>query len=356
MRRSNRSAVSECVSQEVITGFPTCRDCTPDSEAEEFGVDNRHYCDGSSCFTRMKRPDYERRMLRLDGLHFPHIPRGVQVPSFERLVVSHDFDMKIPLKSSIFGSAVAVPYWRVGGLLSLSPERAMNFRLRNKLSEDQILILHGEGQDKNLERLFIKSCQPNFWETFASLHPVVLIAPGYSVYTDKTQCRHWQTYNLARSAQFFAEAVKYSLPCVPWIASNHKMDTVRICEWLNAYPQISHVAVNFQTKGVEALVENISFIKSIENATSQQLKWLIFGVSSAQSVRAVTSSIKGEITFVTGKPIQRARAGRDVCTQRKILTLDRDDLIESAILEQRNIIDTNYAPRHSAKSGHDKRS
>ncbi len=333
MRDSN--SIKECAPQSVLTGLPTCKDCTPASEALEFGVDDRHFCDGTSCFNREVCSHYEPRLLHVEGLRFPDVTTWVQLPSLEPVIVSHDFDMQPPIDPVSFGSAVAVPYWNIPGLLSFGLNRTTVFRQRNNLKSDQLLVLHGEGQDANLEKLFIRSCDPRFFKTCATLSPVLLVAPGYSVYTDGTQCRHWQTYNLKRSAKFFGDALSFGLPCVPWIASNHDRDTERICEWMN-HPNhhFTHVAVNFQTKGQSVLRENVRFASSIESATTKQLHWLVFGVAAESSMQMLASNLHGQLTFVTAKPIQRGRSGRSILGDRKIIGVDRRQIIRDNIRSQ----------------------
>jgi hypothetical protein len=334
-------ALNECVAQNVLTGFPTCMDYTSKAEVLEFGVDERHYCDGKNCFTREKRADYEYRLELVEGLQLPEDIDCVPIPSLDPVIVSHDFDIPLTISPSVYGSAVAIPYWHVSGLLSSDPSLSMNFRARHHLSKDQLIVLHGEGHDNLLERLFIRSCNPHFWDICASLSPVLLIAPGYSIYSDGSQCRRWQPYNLKLSTKFFSDANNHGLPCIPWVASNHNRDTERICEWLNKQCHtLTHLAVNFQTHGPAVLKENIRFAKAIEAASIRQLHWVVFGVASEASMSQIAENLKWPVTYVTGKPMQRGRAGRSIFSQDKAVSGNRQDIVDSNVLEQRRLTET----------------
>ena len=349
MRYPNHpKALSECGVQKILLGLPTCKDCTPEVEALEFGVDERHYCDGKECFNRENRTDYETRLLHVEGLLLPEIIDRVPIPALDSTIVSHNFDTGLIISPAVYGSAVAIPYWRVPGLLSLNPALSMDFRTRYGLSEAQLLVLHGEGRDRQLEKLFVRSCDPRFFDVCASLAPVMLIAPGYSVYSDGSQCRRWQPYNLKRSAKFFSNTNSYGLPCIPWVASNHDRDTERICEWLNHHQHhsINHVAVNFQTKGLGVLKENILFAKAIEAGSSRQIHWLVFGVASETSMRQVAQSLSGALTFVTSKPMQRGRAGRSIFSQHNAIEGSLQEIVDSNILAQRRLAEAVMSSRH----------
>jgi hypothetical protein len=223
----------------------------------------------------------------------------------------------------------------------------MRFRTQYGLGPDQLLVLHGEGRDRFLEKLYVRSASQRFFEACSFLAPVVLIAPGYSIYTDGTQCRHWQTYNLKRSAKFFHDANNYGLPCIPWGASNHKRDTDRIVEWLNrqVHP-VTHLAVNLQTKGLKVLEENIRFIQEIEATSRRQIHWVVFGAASEASTSKVARDVAGSITFVTGKPLQRGRAGRHLFGDQDPSRGDRQKIINDNVLEQRRIIEAALASRY----------
>ena len=352
MRYPNRSkALIECTEQNILDGLPSCRDCTPEAEALEFGVDGRHYCDGKECFNLEKRTDYEIRLLHVGGLRFPEITNRAAIPVLEPMIVSHDFDTKLAISTAIYGSAIAVPYWRVAGLLSQKPALSGGFRAHHGLSTNQLLILHGEGRDKDLDRLFKKSSSPRFFEACAALSPVVLIAPGYSIYSDGSQCRRWQPYNLKLSAKFFSDASNFGLPCIPSIASNHDRDTARIIEWINSSRySVTHLAVNFQTKGREVLKENIRFAKAIEAGSREQIHWIVFGVACETSINQLAQSLKGGLTFVTGRPLQRGRAGRSLVDARVVIHGDCQSLIDSNIIEQRLMTEAVLNSRHSRNS------
>lgn len=339
-------ALKECVAQNVLTGFPTCTDCTSKAEALEFGVDERHYCDGKNCFTREKRADYEYRLELIEGLQFPEVIDQVAIPTLDSTIISYNFDAHLAISRSVYGSAIGVPYWRVPDLLSRKSVVATDFRSRFGLDKDQLLVLHGEGQDNELEKLFRRSCDPRFFEACASLSPVLLIAPGYSVYSDGSQCRRWQPYNLKCSAKFFSDANNHGLPCIPWIASNHNRDTERICEWLNNQHQtICYIAVNFQTKGSKVLNENIRFAKTIETASTRKIHWLIFGIASEASMRQVAQSLTGELTFVTSKPIQRGGARRSIYN--RPLKGEHQVIVDKNVQEQHRLTEKVLSSRNA---------
>ena len=124
--------------------------------------------------------------------------RSIEVPNLPSFIVANEFDRHVCIPANDLGQATAVPYSRVGGLKSGDPGLAAQFRERVGLSLDQLILIHGEGPDDEQERIFGHVESGQFFAACAQLSPVVLIAPGLSVYTDGTQCRLYQLYNMAR--------------------------------------------------------------------------------------------------------------------------------------------------------------
>lgn len=284
------------------------------TECARFGEEHDLPCDVvKPC--RRSLPNWEVTLSHADGYELPITPNVVPVPMLPKVVHTikgdqrhHEFlrAVKDNIWATTYQRAIAGDLYRT--------QRLNEWRGRQRIPATKRLLLHQETNDAELEKLFHKTYHPNFFPIIQASPNNILVSPGYSVYSDRSMCRHLQLLNLKRSADFFKRASEHGLPCIPCFGWNLRQDLVRIAEWVNAHPDLRYIAINCQTLKRKAqypkLCEEIAFIEQF----SRPLHWIVFG-----GVRAVTylqqGGLTGRITLVTAEAAAKANSGRSLDKQ-----------------------------------------
>lgn len=304
--------------QPILTDLgPTCRDRHSDAYAREFGCDHDRLCD-SSCFLRETRVDYEFRLDASNGLHLPDFEQVVPVPYIPPVV----FDASLTSPKTLFLAerevVVPVAYDRIGPLMKANPVAASAWRTTKGVPEDATLLVGSELSDPRLATLFRASLKPDFYAACVALRNAVFTSHAFSVYTDGSQCRGWQVYNLARSYRSAWHLNRFGLPVIVAIGADHPRDEERIAEHATRQGgKLTHFAVNSQTLWPRGHRDNFLFAKRIERMAGRTFHWLFYGVvdeASELEAYETMGRIEG-ISFVSSKPVMRGLNGRGLTSQ-----------------------------------------
>jgi hypothetical protein len=290
--------------------FDRCMDTFKSAERRAFGVEPNLECDRVH-ICRRRRPEWDEILAQSGGYHLPKASTIIEVPPLPDIIHSVKGDLShFPYLGTLEEMIWAVPYSRaLGGGLE-NTERLTQWLDHQKLSSENLILLHQETHDEELERVFEKTFHPNFFPILRSAPNCVSISPGYSVYDDGSMCRHHQLYNMWRSIDFFVRACASGVPCIPSLGWNLKEDLDRIAEWLNAHPALQYVAMNAQTLSVSQFAMVSAAMKYIENK-ARKLRWVVFG-GQRISEFLNANGFGGRLHLVTTTHIQKANAGRSL--------------------------------------------
>lgn len=276
-----------------------------------YGGFSETFCPGSAPSEfHSDRPDYHSEMQRIGGYGFQGTPAAISTPSLPSVITTLNVRKTPYCDATLLGDAVAVHVRAISRLLpphssdTLAPRRAIG------IDERQIILLHQENEDHDIEWYYDRQQENEFWHNISLLGNVVLVTPGFSVYTDQTQCRYTQLYNLKRNLVCFLKARARGISSVLSVAWAIERDVERWAEWLRSVGNaVDCLALNLQT-GRNILCPNLQGIQMLEQLTGRRYRWILFGPSSKATYETVFRCIEPErTTCVTTRPFINAVKG-----------------------------------------------
>jgi hypothetical protein len=116
---------------------------------------------------------------------------------------------------------------------------------RFRLADDTLIILNGTDHDPPLERWWKLEHRAAVTRNLARLGIDLVTTPNYSLFDDVPRPDNF--YNMKRIALIWSEMQREGLACALHLNARTDRDWERWTEFLNAHPEIGHVAFEFAT-------------------------------------------------------------------------------------------------------------
>lgn len=288
--------------QQVLPLFDPCRLIDPDpilNASDEYEACLPDGVHGRFC-QRLDLPDLVRS---IGGLRYPdrrlHWESNIVLPT---TIASLKPGRLLRLAPLVFGNVLALKYTDIGGLMRLDIQKVASWRTRNGIPDEVLIVLHQESNDPLLERLFKASRDERFYRLLSLLGRVLLIAPGYSVYSDGRMCRVHQRFNIERSAEFAERASYADLAVAPTWGWDDEHQRKAHVEWLARNP-MPYVALNGQT-GSKVVHEMARELALIESESGHRPSWIVFGGRSALHSLLKAGNPSDRLVHITTEPFR----------------------------------------------------